>query len=54
MSEPTSEGTGWIPTQRDGTYDALWDAAEAKSPSDDGYHFVKCPDCNGTGKVSAT
>lgn len=29
---------------------ALWLEAEAKSPADDGWHFVKCPACGGTGK----
>lgn len=28
----------------------LWRAAEAAKPSDDGWHFVGCPDCEGTGK----
>ena len=26
----------------------LWQEAEAKSPADDGWHFVVCPACNGT------
>ncbi|WP_329217230.1 hypothetical protein [Streptomyces microflavus] len=29
---------------------ALWREAEAASPSDDGWHFVTCPQCKGTGK----
>lgn len=29
---------------------ALWDEAERLNPSDDGWHFVCCPDCGGTGK----
>jgi hypothetical protein len=28
---------------------ALWRAAEAESPADDGWHFVTCSGCNGTG-----
>ena len=28
----------------------LWNAAEAKEPSKDGWHFVVCPACNGTRK----
>lgn len=29
---------------------ALWRAAEAESPAEDGWHFVTCPQCKGTGK----
>ena len=29
---------------------ALWQAAEGENKSDDGWHFVKCPDCNGKGE----
>ncbi len=28
---------------------ALWEAAQAKDPSIDGWHFVVCPDCKGSG-----
>lgn len=28
-----------------------WWTAERDHPSDDGYHFVRCPQCEGTGKV---
>jgi hypothetical protein len=28
----------------------LWQQAEATHPTDDGWHFVRCPDCEGTGK----
>jgi len=28
----------------------LWRDAERDSPCDDGWHFVKCPTCGGTGK----
>lgn len=31
-------------------YRDAWVQAEAESPSDDGWHFLKCPDCHGTGK----
>jgi hypothetical protein len=47
------EGTGWVPIQQgdlDEPWRALWLEAEAKSPGDDGWHLVKCPSCNGTGK----
>jgi len=49
------EGTGWVPINANETeeiYRALWLEAEQKAPSDDGWHFVKCPDCSGTGKKS--
>jgi hypothetical protein len=28
---------------------AAWRQAEAEQPTDDGWHFVECPDCGGTG-----
>jgi hypothetical protein len=46
------EGTGWVPIDKDRMEEpwrTLWLKAEAESPSDDGWHFVKCPDCDGTG-----
>ena len=30
------------------------DEAEKEETADDGWHFVKCPECNGTGKRPAT
>lgn len=45
------EGMGVVPISEDDIdepWRALWLAAEAEKPSDDGYHFVTCPDCNGT------
>lgn len=60
------EGTGCIPVKmgknggRDGLATvgdetapelvALWHQAEAVKSSPDGWHFVKCPECKGTGK----
>lgn len=47
------EGTGVVPIQDNDASDVyrnLWAEAEAKAASDDGWHFVKCPDCGGTGK----
>ena len=59
------EGTGVVPIQfnrpgdaltlievagKDNRYREAWDTAEAKNPSDDGWHFVACRDCQGTGK----
>ena len=28
----------------------LWEEMEKEKQCDDGWHFVKCPDCGGTGK----
>lgn len=57
------EGTGFVPIQggslrgelrcegnSEEPWRSLWLEAEKKNPSDDGWHFVKCPDCGGTGK----
>lgn len=48
------EGTGYVPIGSGETapaYRVLWQQAEEKHPSDDGWHFVQCPDCGGTGKA---
>jgi len=53
MCKGQCEGTGWVPVNADETdpvFRGLWQEAEAESPSDDGWHFVQCPDCGGTGK----
>ena len=46
------EGTGFAPVQlsNEEPWRSLWLAAEKLKPTDDSFHFVKCPDCNGTGK----
>lgn len=47
------EGTGLIPIAKDdeeSIYHELWLESEKENPSLDGYHFVKCPDCDGTGQ----
>jgi hypothetical protein len=31
---------------------ALWHDAERVKASEDGWHFVKCPSCHGSGRVS--
>jgi hypothetical protein len=57
MCKGQCEGTGFVPVAKDDTeepFRTLWLEAEAKEPSDDGWHFVKCPDCNGTGKRKIT
>ena len=46
------EGTGTVPVHRDEgeePYRTLWIAAEIEEPTNDGWHFIACPDCNGTG-----
>lgn len=50
MCSGQCEGTGIVPTRREGEWVGLWDAEEAKKPSKDGYHFVICPECHGSGK----
>ncbi len=47
------EGMGQVPIKSDDMeepFRTLWLEAEKKEPTDDGYHFVVCPECNGTGK----
>lgn len=47
------EGTGWVPIAKDKKEEpwrTLWLEAEKKKPADKtGFHFVRCPDCGGTG-----
>lgn len=56
MCRGRCEGTGWVPVHRDdpndkeGNWHDLWLEAEKKAPTDDQYHFVKCPACKGSGK----
>lgn len=47
------EGTGLVPIAEDDheePWRTLWLEAEARKPCDDGWHFVVCPSCQGTGK----
>jgi hypothetical protein len=47
------EGTGYVPVEeheREEPWRTLWLEAEQVEPADDGWHFVKCPACKGTGK----
>lgn len=46
------EGTGIVPVAEtsEEPFHSLWLAAEEKRPSDDGWHLVTCPTCNGAGK----
>ena len=53
MCKGQCEGTGFVPVHRDDPDEplaTLWKEAEAKEPTDDGYHFVLCPDCKGSRK----
>lgn len=52
MCEGQCEGTGWYP--EDNQENPLWQEAHNKSNEEkcDGWHFIKCPDCNGTGKIT--
>ena len=51
------EGTGVAPVKVDDkniVYHRRWLAAEKLNPADDGWHFVKCADCNGSGERTKT
>lgn len=51
MCSGECEGTGYVPVMKnDLEYQLDWEMAEKENPSDDGYHFVKCHDCKGSGK----
>ena len=48
------EGTGYIPIHAEEARPSLkklWDEEEEKEHAEDGWHFVRCPDCKGTGKI---
>lgn len=61
------EGTGYVPInfrepapgeayfvysdEDEALYRDAWETAEALEPSEDGYHFLTCPTCGGTGKA---
>lgn len=40
-------------SEKDPALIRLWVEAEKKEKSDDGYHFVKCPICGGSGAKNA-
>jgi len=43
------EGTSLVPVFRDEVdpiYRRLWTVAEIRHATDDGWHFVPCPECN--------
>lgn len=46
----TCKGTGWIPINKHNMaqpYRGLWAQADFDCPSEDGYHMVPCPSCQG-------
>ena len=52
MCKGHCEGMGVVPihsSEIDESWRSLWLAAEAKEHADDGWHFVVCPECQGTG-----
>ena len=52
MCKGQCEGTGAVPIKQDDLeepFRTLWLEAEEKEVSGDGWHFVTCPDCKGTG-----
>ncbi len=59
MCKGQCEGTGFIPIKQglrgngSDEYKEDWQKAEAEEPSDDGWHFLACHDCNGTGNRTA-
>lgn len=49
------EAMGVVPVKRGDSREpwaTLWAQAERAEPSDDGWHFVRCPSCHGSGRVS--
>lgn len=53
MCNGQCEGIGRVPIDRGDMTEpwrTLWLEAEGKSPTKDGWHFVTCPECGGTGK----
>lgn len=55
MCRGQCEGMGRVPISEYDTSEpwrTLWLEAEQKEHAEDGWHFVMCPDCNGTGKAA--
>ena len=53
MCKGDCEGTGFFPVyknEENHVFMKLWCEAEKISHSDDGWHFIRCPRCNGTGE----
>lgn len=51
MCRSKCEGTGIVPVPKNarGRWRVLWLAAEQREHAADGWHFVRCPDCGGSG-----
>jgi hypothetical protein len=59
MCKGQCEGLGLVPIHKDDDeepWHTLWLAAEKENPNipGDDYHFVECPDCNGTGRIKCS
>lgn len=48
MCDGQCEGVGYYP--ENDPNEALWQEAEANEHAEDGWHFVVCPICRGSGK----
>lgn len=47
------EGTGLIPVRAENANEEFrrrWEVAEKEHPAEDGWHFIVCPECEGSGK----
>lgn len=57
VCEGDCEGTGRVPINGDdlecAIYRGLWEEAERENPAKDGWHFVLCPTCGGSGRKPA-
>jgi hypothetical protein len=53
MCDGQCDGTGFVPISaddREEPWATLWKEAEEEEHSEDGWQFVTCPDCTGSGK----
>lgn len=48
--EGAADNTAKSPDETDPELVELWKQAESLQPADDGWHFVRCPTCKGSGK----